>query len=83
MNKGQLKRFLYDVLCILFAPHHSTRDMKDNACRLFAKDLERSRIAAFCSGEKSVFLSRNRVLGVVRFCVILQTSLGHAASPFQ
>src|SRR6266478_6135533 len=83
MNKGHLKRFLHYVLCIFFAPHHSPRDMKDRVCGLFAKHLERSRIAAFCSDKNPVFVSRNRALRAVRFCsvVILQTLLEHAATP--
>jgi len=85
MNEGQLKRFLHYIFCILFAPHHSPRDMEDRVCGLFAKDPERGGIAALCGDQKRVFVERNRALRAARFCsvVILQTLLGHAATPIR
>src|ERR1700719_1398070 len=83
MNKGHLKRFLHYVFRVLFAPHHSSRDMEDRACRLFAEHLERSRIAASCGDKKLVLVSRSRVLRAVRSCsvVILKTLLKHGVAP--
>src|SRR6266852_5551383 len=66
MNEGQLKRLLHYIFCILIAPHHSPCYVKDRVCGLFAKDLERSRIATFGSGKKRVFLSQSCVAWLAR-----------------
>src|SRR5258708_19741158 len=85
MNEGQLKRLLHYIFCIVLDPDHSARDMENLPCGLFAKDLERGRITAFCSDKKAVFLCRERAFRVARFrgFVLLQISLGHAATPIK
>jgi hypothetical protein len=59
MNEGQLKRFLRYIFCILLAAHHAPRDMENRACGLFAKDLERGRITAFCGSQNRRLTSRS------------------------
>jgi hypothetical protein len=87
MNKGLLKRFLQYVFGILVVPHHAPCHVKDPACGLLAKALERGRISTLCSGQKLVFLSRKRApsdrLTRSSPVVILQTLRGHVAAPFR
>jgi hypothetical protein len=87
MNKGPLKRLLHDIFGILVAPHDSPCYMKDRACGLLAKDIERSRISTFCCSKKRVFLALNRAsrrrLARSFPVVIPQTLRGHAAAPLR
>src|SRR5580700_4407958 len=81
MKEGLLERLLHYVFGILVVPHHSPCHVKDGVCGLFAKNLERSRIATFCSSQNRGLISRSRASPgrpVRSFrVVVLQRLCGH------